>query len=257
MVIADGKFTISGANSAAGDGSFVQGSGTYVFHGGTLIVKNQIQIAGGNNSNSTQNNPNVGKWVIYNDGADGAIQVANSIKFAPNANATGTVGIVEFHYDVNAHGVGNVRPVQDNVNTTNAQLWLLNTTNQTSEMNLVLDAVPTPGQNLGLFKENVITGTGTFPKIFFSTNGVTGYTNGSTISAVYGGTTYSWTISYSGTIQFSNTANSTYTVTAATGGNDVVLIAVPEPASAALLGGVGSVILARRRQRKGESSTTH
>jgi len=249
-IISDGKFTVSGANSAAGDGSFVQGSGTYAYHGGTLIVKNQLQVAGGNNANATITNQEIGKWVIYNDGADGAIQIANSIKIASNSAGTGSLGIVEFHYDLNTHGVGDVRPVQDNVNTTNSQLSFSNGTNTLDELNLVLDAAPTGGQNLGLFKQNVIAGSGTFPHIFFATDGVTGYTQGATISAAFGGQTYVWTISYSGTIQFSNTANSAYSVTAATGGNDIVLVTVPEPASLALLGGAGSLILSRRRQRK-------
>jgi hypothetical protein len=248
-IIADSQFRISAANSAVGDNSFVQGSGTYAYHGGTLIVKNQIQVASQNNANATITNQEIGKWVIYNDGADGAIQVANAIKFAPNSAGTGTVGIVEFHYDLNAHSVGNVRPVQNNVNTTNSQLDFTNGTNTLDELNLVLDAAPSAQQNLGLFKQNVINGSSTFPRFFYATDGVTGYTQGATISAAFGGTTYAWTISYSGTIQFSNTANSAYSVTAATGGNDIVLVAVPEPASAAILGGVGSVILARRRKR--------
>jgi hypothetical protein len=80
---------------------------------------------------------------------------------------------------------------------------------------------------------------------------------GATISAVYGTSTYSWTISYSGQINFSNTAVSGYNSTgiSATGGSDVVLMGitalyVPEPGSLALLGGVGGLIMSRRRQRK-------
>jgi hypothetical protein len=253
-IISDSKFTIGGANSAAGI-NFVQGSGTYAYHGGTLIVKNQLQVAGADNANAATTTPEIGKWVIYNDGVDGAIQVSNAIKIASNSAGAGTIGIVEFHYDVNTNSIGNVRPVQNNVNTTNSQLDFSNGTNTLDELNLVLDAAPTAGQNLGLFKQNMISGS-TFPRYFYATDGVTGYSQGATISAVFGGTTYAWTISYSGTIQFSNTANSAYSVTSATGGNDIVLVAIPEPASAALLGGVGSVILARRRQRKGDSSST-
>ena len=66
-------------------------------------------------------------------------------------------------------------------------------------------------------------------------------------------TTYSWTISYSGQINFTNTATSAYNSTAiqATGGSDVVLVgvAVPEPGSLTILGGLASLILTRRRGR--------
>ncbi len=68
-------------------------------------------------------------------------------------------------------------------------------------------------QNLGLF--SFVTGatgqtgiTGSL-KVFYATDGITAYTEGSTISAVFGGTTYNWNISYTGKINYSNAATST------------------------------------------------
>ncbi|MGA3067027.1 MAG: PEP-CTERM sorting domain-containing protein, partial [Tepidisphaeraceae bacterium] len=62
----------------------------------------------------------------------------------------------------------------------------------------------------------------------------------------------------SGQINFTSTAVSGYNTNSiqASGGNDVVLIglAVPEPSTLTLLGGAGSLILARRRNRKNVQS---
>jgi len=271
LVKIDNSLKVGGANSAGDFATTVNGSGTYAYHGGTLVVLNGLQIGAGNNAGglapTSVTTPEEGKFVVYNDGAAGAVLANGSVSFATNTNNAGTTGIVEFHYDNNLSGVGNVRPVQLNVlNTTNSKLTLSNaidagggTGNTLSELNLVVDnavsVINSQYQNLGLFAENTIGGSATFPKVFFATDGVTGYTQGATVSAVLSGVTYSWTISYSGLITFSNTATSAYdsvTGISATGGNDIVLIGtiVPEPTSMALLGGAGSLILARRRQKK-------
>jgi hypothetical protein len=279
LVKVDNSIKVGGANSAGDFATTVNGSGTYAYHGGTLIVLNGLQIGAGNNaggvSNTSITTPEEGKFVVYNDQAAGAILCNGSVSFCTNSNNAGTTGIVEFHYDDNLLGAGGVRPIQLNsFNTTNSKLSINNavdagggTGTLLSELNFVVDNAVSLNsnnglqQNLGLFAENTISGSATFPKIFYATDGVTGYTQGATISSVLGGHTYSWTISYSGVITFSNTATSAYdsaTGIAATGGNDIVLLGlsavplpnVPEPTSMALLGGAGSLILARRRQRK-------
>jgi len=164
--------------------------------------------------------------------------------------------------------VGNTRPVQ----TKQGSNSTLNINNKaftggvlgglSDRLNLVLNAAPsTIGgnyQNLGLFSETKITGNGTYPTVFYSLDGLTQLSAGTTITATYASIVYSWTISYSGLITFTDTSTSSYTPTnvAATGGADVVLIGltapppVPEPGSLALLGGAGSLILARRRGKK-------
>jgi hypothetical protein len=239
------------------------GSGTYEYHGGTLIAGNQIHIAGEANSTGIAlTSAGVGKLVVYNDGPAGAIVVSNGMIVgndfvASNGNTGGLIGIVEFHYDLNAQNVGNVRPVQDDFNTTNGQLKLNNGTNSSARLNLVLDAVPTVTngqvQNLGLFKTERIDNDFSTPALFYSFDGLNAFTQGATIAAAYSGIAYSWTISYSGVITFDNTATSAYTSSdiAATGGTDIVLVGipVPEPGSLALVGGVASMVLARRRKR--------
>jgi hypothetical protein len=261
--IADGKFSIQGANHTQ-----TIGSGTYEFHGGTLIVNNNLYVAAGNSLSTaagavTATSAGVGKFVIYNDGPDGAILVSNGLIVAGNSLGHGTIGIVEFHYDLNPENIGNVRPVQNDYNPNGdsffsvGQLRLENGTNTSSRLNLVLDAAPTllanRPQNLGLFKNQSIAGLGTFPALFYSLSGTNAYTQGATVAATYSGTMYSWTISYSGLIAFDNTATSAYTSSdiSNVGGADVVLVGlpVPEPGSLALLGGVGSMILSRRRKR--------
>jgi hypothetical protein len=265
VFISDNKFDIGGANHSTG----TIGSGTFEYHGGTFIAGNQIQVAPGQTvSGMSLTSAAVGRLVVYNDGPDGAILSTNGVDFALNSAGKGTIGIVEFHFDEDPDGLNpGVRPVQNDYNTPNGELVIKNGTNLSSRLNLVLDvspgtslAAPAAGStyiNLGLFKDQSIASNGTWPKLFYTLNsGTTDYTQGATIAAAYSGTTYSWTISYSGVITFDNTATSAYTSAdiAATGGSDVVLLGVspvlvPEPTSLGILGGAGGLILARRRRR--------
>jgi hypothetical protein len=250
------------------------GSGTYEYHGGTLIAGNEIQLGLENVGNGLGvTSAGVGKLIVYNDGPAGAILVTNGITVGLEQIGAGTVGIAEFHYDLNPEGIANTRPIQNDFNTTNGALVLNNATNVSSRLNLVLDTSPgtitSPSDsrahylNLGLFKDQTITGLGTFPKLFYTLTTDNAYTQGATISAAFSGSTYSWTISYSGVIAFDNTATSAYTSSdiSATGGSDVVLLGitalVPEPGSIALLGWVGSVVLARRRNKIIERRNTN
>jgi hypothetical protein len=241
------------------------GSGTFEYHGGTVIAGNQLQIASknvgaqGGVSGVGVTSAGVGKFVVYNDGPDGAILTTNGLSVCRNNSGMGNIGIVEFHYDLDSENVGNIRPIQDNFNTTNGVLQLNNSSNTSARLNIVLDAVPSMNngqvQNLGLFKSQFIDNVvSTSSAVFFSLDGLNAFTQGATIAAAYSGIAYSWTISYSGVISFDNSATSAYTSSdiSALGGADVVLVGipVPEPGSIALLGGAGSMILARRKRRK-------
>ncbi len=261
-----GSIKIQGTNKVA----TAIGTGTFEYHGGTLDAEQGIQLGSGACSTGlTRTSAGVGYFTVYSDGPAGAILSQNGFQFATNTSMKGTIGIVEFHLDTNSRNPGTT-PIQGNVNQGNAEsgqgvLHIQNNTNVSSRLNLVLDdspgtivaAGPDAGYvNLGLFDETVIAGSGTYPKAFYSVDGSTVFTQGATISATFGSSTYSWTISYSGQINFTNTATSSYTSAdiSATGGNDVVLIGltpvlVPEPTSMALLGGAGAMILARRRRK--------
>jgi hypothetical protein len=268
-IIVNATVKIQSANKTT-----TMGSGTFEYHGGTIETLQGFQLAAGECTSGGLYNTSagVGAFVVYNDGPDGAILTDNGFIIAANSNNSGTTGIVEFHYDLNSGGIGGTRPIQANWNNTvvtvnsPGKVQLLNNTNLSSRLNLVLNAAPTLTgiipQNLGLFDETVIAGSGTFPKAFYSVDGSTVFTQGASITATFGNTAYSWTISYSGQINFTNTATSAYNATGiqGTGGNDIVLIgltsaAVPEPSALALLGGAGSLILARRRSRQKAKQT--
>jgi hypothetical protein len=240
------------------------GSGTFEYHGGMIIAGNQLQIssknvgAQGGVDGIGLTSAGVGKFIVYNDGPAGAILTTNGLSVSRNNAGMGNIGIVEFHYDLDPDNVGNIRPIQNDFNTTNGVLQLNNSSNTSARLNIVLDAAPsmTNGQvqNLGLFKTQSTTNVNsTAPALFFSLDGLNTFTQGATIAAAYSGIAYSWTISYSGVISFDNSATSAYSSSDifGLGGADVVLVGipVPEPGSIALLGGAASMILARRRQK--------
>lgn len=175
---------------------------------------------------------------VYNNGADGHIRVLNFVvASASSAGGTknGSIGTVEFHYGVNTHATGGIRPIQT---TKNLSINNSATNNQSARLSIVLDSAPTltagVPANQGLFDVDADAGTafdntiaGTRTGTFVGADGVTSYAEGNTVSAAYGLTQYNWTISYNGKINWSDINNSLVSsVTSGIAGTDkdVVLL---------------------------------
>src|SRR5208282_2561322 len=108
--ITEGSLKIQGSNRTT-----LIGTGTLEYHGGNLESEGGFQLGGGAcSSGVAKTSSGVGTFVVYNDGPDGAIVSANGFVFSANTNQMGTVGIVEFHYDLNSGLVANTRPIQSN-----------------------------------------------------------------------------------------------------------------------------------------------
>jgi hypothetical protein len=160
--------------------------------------------------------------VAANEG--NAIILANGV--------TDGVGIIEFH----SAGANGTRPIQVNRNLiiNNGGSGTLGAV-RSSRLDLVLDAAPSVNgsgvpQDLGLFDVafsdaagTSTTGAGTLGDFFSSADGSTLYTQGATVSATFGGSTYNWTISYTGSIVWNDANASTITSLSDTGGVDIVL----------------------------------
>ncbi|MCA9238130.1 MAG: PEP-CTERM sorting domain-containing protein [Planctomycetales bacterium] len=262
------------------------GNGTYDYRGGTLEVQ-QYTGAGGirlSAGSSTTGAGGIGKFIMHNPMTGGRVHTFDFTLAAIANLADGVergVGIVEFHLEN-----GGTRPIQvdQNLAINNGADSTDPTWIRSARLDLVLDEAPaTDGGgvpvNLGLFDvdfESVyggtITGTGdlgldgdplvhTNDRIFSDAAGTTHYSEGDTVSAVFGGTQYNWTITYTGDISWTDAANSVVDqVLGAGNGTDVVLVglssapaaalaAVPEPATVALAL-LGTLAIAARRRRR-------
>lgn len=225
------------------------GNGAYDYQGGTLEVDlegvNGIRLAhGGGNSMAggkgtfIMHNPASGGYVrawryqsaSHRGGVD-AVVTAND----PDGITTG-VATTQFHYEN-----GGTRPIQvaQNLSINNGlQADTLGTTS--SRLDLVLHQAACAGaacvpNNIGLFDVDfdigfgsnggIVAGSGAMGGTFSSADGATQYTEGSTVSATFGGTRYDWAISYSGNITWTDANNSVVnTITGIGSGVDVVLM---------------------------------
>jgi hypothetical protein len=238
-----------------GSGGLGYGNGTFDYRGGTLEVSQQggsgLRLSVGTNSAASDGLPagaaGVGKFTMHNPTTGGHVRPFDMVFAAyagpndsmvtdadPNGVTTG-VGIAEFHYEN-----GGVRPIQvsRNLSLNNGQdPNTLGT--RSARLDLKLDAPVTLGAggvpiNLGLFDVDfdqtdlavgAITGTGNKSKIFSNVANTADYTEGSTVTATFGGTTYNWTITYTGNITWSDAANSVVqSITGPGTGTDVVLV---------------------------------
>jgi hypothetical protein len=229
------------------------GNGIYDYRGGILEVSevggSGIRLSAGGSAGAG----GTGRFIVHNPTTPGRVRAFDFVVAAnggpngvddPALNPDGIntgVGIVEFHFEN-----GGTRPIQvsRNLSINNGQdsdLFGL----RSSRLDLVLNAAPAvdgggvPG-NLGLFDVNfgdvfggTIQGTGDLDgdtvfnndRVFSSANGSAAYREGDTVSAMFGGSTYNWTISYTGNIAWTDPATSSVSaITGAGSGVDVVLI---------------------------------
>jgi hypothetical protein len=243
------------AQTDTGNGGLGYGNGTFDYRGGTLEVSQAggagLRLSVGTNSAATDGLPagagGVGKFIMHNPTGGGHVRPFDMIFGAyagpndsmvtdadPNGVTTG-VAIAEFHYEN-----GGVRPIQVSRNLSlNNGMDPSTFGTRSARLDLKLDAPVTLGaggvpMNLGLFDVDfdqtdlgvgAITGTGAKSKIFSNVTNTADYTEGSTVTATFGGTTYNWKITYTGNITWSDAANSVVqNITGPGTGIDVVLM---------------------------------
>jgi hypothetical protein len=217
------------------------GNGTYDYRGGILEVSQDggdgIRLASGGSGGVG----GIGRFIMRNPGASSPGYVrAFDINVAANQGnsvilANGTtngVGIFEFH----SNGPNGTRPIQVNQNLiiNNGGSGTAGSV-RSSRLELVLDAPPMVNetgvpQDLGLFDVafsvatgTSTTGTGALGDFFSSADGSTVYTEGATVSAMYQGSTYNWTITYAGNITWADANAGTVGSISDTNGVDIVL----------------------------------
>jgi len=217
------------------------GHGTYDYRGGILEVAQESGI-GIRLSNGTTAGPGGrGRFIMHNPASGGYVRTHdfNVVAFGgagannPDGINTG-VGIVEFHFEN-----GRTRPIQvDRDLIINNGLDEDGMGVRSARLELVLNAAPSVNgsgvpQNLGLFDVDFdddpelsgIIGVGSLGTVFSNASATAQYTEGSMLSAVFGNTTYRWTISYTGNITWSDVSNSVVASIAGAGsGTDVVLM---------------------------------
>jgi hypothetical protein len=216
-------------------------NGTYDYRGGILEVSQDggsgLRLAAGGSGGVG----GIGRFVMHNPGPTSPGYVrAYDVNVAANEGntvilANGTtngVGIFEFH----SNGTDGTRPVQVNRN-----LIINNGGSGTggavrsARLDLVLDAPPMVDglgvpQNLGLFDVafsdalgTSTTGSGTLGDFFSSADGTTLLNQGAEVSAMFEDSIYTWTISYTGSITWSDANAGAVGSISDTGGVDVVL----------------------------------
>jgi hypothetical protein len=229
-----------GANEQGINSRLGYGNGTYDYRGGNL----EVGATGGAglrlSAGGTGGPGGIGRVIMHNPATPGHVRafdmtiagaVGANASFLPDGITTG-VGIVEFHFEN-----GGTRPIQVNRNLIidNGTVATPAGANRSARLQLVLDAPPPVNgsgvpQDLGLFDVafsdstgTSTTGSGSLGDLFSSADGSTLYTQGATVSATYAGSTYNWTISYTGNITWSNADDSAVGSLSDTGGVDVVL----------------------------------
>ena len=229
------------------------GNGTYDYRGGTLDIStvggSGLRMSHGSTStNGTTGEPTgasgVARFIMHNPTTGGYVRSdqvsvasfagipdgATTIRDPDGVNRG--VGIFEYHYENSG-----TRPFQVTYRLTLNNGFDDNTLGtRSSRLELVLDEAPSIDPNgvpndIGLFDVDFggfaggyINGTGDLDNTFSSADASVVYTQGSTVSAIFGGTRYDWTISYEGEITWSDADNSVVDTISASGDTDIVLI---------------------------------
>lgn len=233
IVQTGGSFLVRSDNLDIGNFHTSPGNGYYEYHGGILEAglgsasSHGIRLAPGGSGGSGKS----GYFAVHNDDAPGRIRTWN---FNVAAHMDGTFGttnstsIVEFF--ANSEGT---RPVQvmNNLTINHQDDSAGSGGKRSAVLKLSLDAAPTllgggVPIDMGLFAVDGIIGGQS--GIFYNDsidNGGLPYNEGDIISATLGSSTYNWTISYTGNINWTNADTSVIaSITGAGTGNDVVLI---------------------------------
>jgi hypothetical protein len=217
------------------------GNGTYDYRGGMLEVSQDggsgLRLAAGGSGGTG----GIGRFIMGNPGPTSpgyvrafdvnvAANEGNSIILA-NGTTNG-VGIFEFH----SNGTNGTRPIQVNRN-----LIINNGGSGTggavrsARLDLVRDTPPMVDglgvpQNLGLFDVafsdplgTSTTGAGTLGDFFSNADGTILLNQGAEVSAMFEGSIYTWTISYTGNITWTDPNAGTVASISDMGGVDVVL----------------------------------
>lgn len=250
------------------------GNGTYEYRGGILDVAydneegiklstdDQEQFGSGGHGIFRMGNPTTGGYVRTNDYVSAAASIDGDGIY------TG-VATTDFIFEN-----GGTRPIQ-----VTGRLIINNGLDEddqegihSSRLKLTLEEAPSVDPNgvpitLGLFAidpNDSITGGGDLGNFFSSAEDPNILlTEGATVSAEFGGTTYDWSITYTGDITWTDPNNSVINAITGPGtGSDVVLVglgsslsaaiaAVPEPGSLALVCTASMMFVAcRRRDRE-------
>jgi hypothetical protein len=238
----------AGGTPPTGD---VYANGTLIFNSGSL-TSNTLRV--GETSFSATYGTGVGTLIDAGDGS-GTISTA---AFQPGAASTGS-GVLVFHDGGGATNNG-VTPITVSGTTKIGDVSSSVDLATLAGLSLVLDNAPvmtmTPDAgDTDYLPANIDLINSASDSGYFNTvQGTSGYTNSSTtlataatVTAMYGGNSYSWILDYKAVV-------SGGVVTATTGGSDIVLlgsdssVAVPEPVSIGLLAG-GCVLMLGRRRR--------
>ena len=247
------------------------GNGTWDYEGGTLNVASDggvgIRLASGGSAGAG----GMGTFIMGNpgNGSGGYVRTYDFLVASHSGTNDGIqddkdpdgvtrgVGIVEFHYN---HGGTRPIQVQHNLTINNGQSDVEGDESRirSSRLTLMLDEPPVVDMsgvpnNLGLFDVDsggvnggVINGTGDIDgngtpnqstdQVFSNIDNTGIYSQGSIVEAMFGASTYRWTISYTGDIAWNDLDTSDVASISGTGGTDVVLVGLDSTIVAGLLG---------------------